>query len=510
MSDGTPGGRTLSRPENLKSAEPTFVSSNRGTPSLAPTETCGTSHRFGPYWVDTLWFVIVASLLRSVVVLWASRRFPPAADGTFYQVVASRIGQGLGYTWLWPDGVVTYAAHYPVGYPALLGGLYAAFGNAPVLAMWLNALAGVVIVLSVHRMAIATLTRRAGIFAGVFATLHPTLLFYTPAMMTELVSACLLVGSAALVFCRAGERYSTYVTWGIVGLLTGLATLVRPQQLLWAPILGAGVVYRSCMGLRGGRCCGASVLRAVLGAAIVTTISVSCCLPWTLRNCDKMQRCVFVSANGGWNLFIGTSPLGRGAWTSIDSIGVPKECRLVFKEAEKDNCFGEVAKRVIGAAPHAWLALVPAKLSKTFDDVGAPGYYLNASNPAAFGEDAKWWLGAAEVFVQRVLSIMAILAMALTEGSCRRGRWVLAVAGVLSTLVPYAWVGVGMYVLGVALLGRRLRDEPTQMLLGLGWAMTAVVHSVFFGGARYAIVVAPLLVLAASRALGHKVHGEPQ
>jgi hypothetical protein len=66
-----------------------------------------------------------------------------------------------------------------------------------------------------------------------------------------------------------------------------------------------------------------------------------------------------------------------------------------------------------------------------------------------------------------------------------------------------------LYVIGVALIGNRLRDEPTQMLLGLGWAMTAVVHAVFFGGARYAIVVAPLLILAAARLFGARTAEAP-
>src|SRR5256885_7855973 len=47
----------------------------------------------------------------------------------FYHAVATRIARGAGYTWAWPDGVVTYAAHYPVGYPALLGAAYAVFGD---------------------------------------------------------------------------------------------------------------------------------------------------------------------------------------------------------------------------------------------------------------------------------------------------------------------------------------------------------------------------------------------
>ena len=50
----------------------------------------------------------------------ARRAFPRSEDGHYYDVLARRLAAGQGYTWLWPDGAVTYAAHYPVGYPAML------------------------------------------------------------------------------------------------------------------------------------------------------------------------------------------------------------------------------------------------------------------------------------------------------------------------------------------------------------------------------------------------------
>ena len=68
---------------------------------------------------------VIAFVARWFVVVWAANRIPPTADGTYYHVLATRIAEGHGYTWLWPDGAVTYAAHYPVGYPALLAGPYA-------------------------------------------------------------------------------------------------------------------------------------------------------------------------------------------------------------------------------------------------------------------------------------------------------------------------------------------------------------------------------------------------
>ena len=70
--------------------------------------------------------------------------------------MAARIAVGAGYTWAWPDGVVTYAAPYPVGYPALLGFVYALFGASPLSAMLLNAALGALLVVGVHGCALRT------------------------------------------------------------------------------------------------------------------------------------------------------------------------------------------------------------------------------------------------------------------------------------------------------------------------------------------------------------------
>jgi hypothetical protein len=461
------------------------------------------------FWNDSVKVVLLALLVRSLVVAWGASRFPPAADGQFYHVVAGRIARGLGYTWLWPDGAVTYAAHYPVGYPAILGALYALFGFKPMLAMVLNGFAGAVTTLAVHRMSLHVAPRGPALFAGIVAALHPTFVFYTPAMMTELVSAALVVVSAALAWKLPRTRLEFSVLLVGIGLLVGGATLVRPQLILWAPVFGAWLVFRTFRatdveGFRFGHDAssrfnwrwGAGI---GFGALVATSIAVACCLPWTVRNCDRMEQCVFVSANGGWNLYIGSSELGRGAWTSIDSIGVPHECQTVFKEAEKDVCFGQAAKRRIVENPLAWLLLAPAKLSKTFDDVGAPGYYLNASNSSVFGDEAKWWLGASEVLIQRFLSIASALTLAFVPGPRKRGRWGLSALAIGCTCVPFAWVGVLAFCLGTLLLGYRLLEEPALLFLAVAWTMTAIVHAVFFGGARYAMVVLPFVIVAAAR-----------
>src|SRR6266536_3746911 len=86
---------------------------------------------------------VVALAARVGVLIWANGRFPPAADGVYYHALAARVAAGLGSTWLWPDGKVTYAAHYPIGYPALLAIAYRLAHPGPVAAGVLNALLGV-------------------------------------------------------------------------------------------------------------------------------------------------------------------------------------------------------------------------------------------------------------------------------------------------------------------------------------------------------------------------------
>src|SRR5271170_7211324 len=107
------------------------------------------------------WAVFAAALAaRVAVVLWAAGRFPPAGDGFYYDTLARRLAHGDGYTWLWPDGVVTYVAHYPVGYPAVLAAAYALLGASAGVAMGVNALLGAAGAAAMHRLALSAMPPR--------------------------------------------------------------------------------------------------------------------------------------------------------------------------------------------------------------------------------------------------------------------------------------------------------------------------------------------------------------
>lgn len=442
---------------------------------------------------DALWAFLLALGVRVAIALWAGSRFPPVEDGRFYQTLATRLAEGRGYTWQWPDGVVTFVAHYPVGYPALLSVAYRLFGNAPLVAMLFNAAIGAVAVIAVHQLAAEAAGRWGALFAALAVALHPALTLYTSAVMTEGVTAALLACAAWLVVVARRRRGPARL--GILlalGALFGVATLVRGQSLLLAPLFGVFAAPRPGSG-RGAR--------AVLGSVAVTTLAcVLVVAPWTARNCSKMDRCVVVSANLGWNLLIGATEGATGTFVPIQGESVPAECRTVFGEADKDACFTQAAVREVIERPGRWLALIPAKLSHTFEYCGAAGWYLHAANPTAFPDPAKLRLGVVETAWQRVLMALGLYAMARVPGRRSRARRVLAIGGCLALLGPFGFVAYLALGAGALALGAELREHVPLGLAAAAVGATALTHAVFFGAGRYSLPVFALTAALAGTA----------
>ncbi len=449
---------------------------------------------------DGAWLFGLALALRLGVAFYAADRFPPADDGSFYHVVAQRIAQGAGYTWAWPDGAITYAAHYPVGYPALLGAAYALFGASALVAMSLNAVIGALLVWGVYDIARRVATPRRARLAALLLTFHPTLLLYSAALMTELPAATLLVLLVGYALRLGEQRDAPSEAKAVARRLPlalggALLLLIRSQLLPMLAVIGALAV---CVPPA------ATLARAgfarVRGGVEVTLLALLLVMPWTLRNCRHMDGCVFVSANGGWNLLIGTLPEGKGSFAPVAGANVPVECREVFGEAGKDRCFGQAGARRIQEEPWAWLALAPLKLGQLFDHGAVASSYLHSSNPVLVGERAKLAIAALETFYSRLLLLGAGLGL-LRAGSRRASRF-WALGALAFGLSPWG------YLAQLALLGGLLSEHPTPGRRPLWFAAAAllglcvVTHVVFFGAARYALVWLPWLPLLMVGAAG--------
>ncbi len=439
-------------------------------------------------WAHTALVALVALAARAAVVAWAHARFPPVADGTFYDMFAARLARGLGYTVAWPDGAVTYASHYPVGYPAMLALAYRAFGASAGVAMALNAAVGVVASACAHRVALRELRPALALAAALVFALDPALLLYTPAVMTEGVAAGLVVGAIASLPRKTASRNVYVARIALAGVVFGLATLVRPQVLALAPPLAFVFVP--------GR-----ARRRALVAAAVLAASLLTVAPWTARNCVRMHRCALVSVNGGWNLLIGVHAEG-GGWAPLEA---PDACKTVWDEAQKDVCFERAARAEIAARPGAWLRKAPSKLAMTFDVMAAGPWYLHASNAAAFGDRAKLAWGAVETVVSRVLLALALVASApIFRLRLSRKRWAttaprlaLAATGLVFAFAEHAWIAYALLAIACLVRVCGERRSPLRLAAGIVVGATMLTHAVFFGAGRYGLLVLPAVALAA-------------
>jgi 4-amino-4-deoxy-L-arabinose transferase-like glycosyltransferase len=439
--------------------------------------------------------VFVTALLPRlfVAIAWAKE---PVWDGHYYHFGAERIARGLGYSedvlvhglTLWKPWV-----HYPVGYSGFLALFYRIFGAELVVAPVVNALTGALLVAVVHRVARYYLSRdRARVAAGLTA-IHPGLIAYCAAVMTEPLAALLMLG-AALAALHFRGRWQAIL---YAGVLLGLATLVRPSSWVAAPLL---ILIQP-----------RPVLRAGLRALAISVVSVLVVLPWTLRNCARLDGCALVSTNGGWNLAIGAiTETGR-----FQTLHGSDGCPIVTGQVQQDRCWGEVGRAKIAANPGHWLGLAPLKLAQTFDHESFAIEYLHEADPDSWPEPRR--VAARELLTafHRALLVLAALSVVAWPrwAAARRPAFFvqLALGALVAAIGAYAALSDAhpFYVLAVLaplvacfpmLPGAPRQGASGYYLLSL-LAATALTHVVFFGEDRYHLVISPVLCILAAAAL---------
>lgn len=449
--------------------------------------------------VGTVLFVVAFYLRVRVASELAGE---PVWDGHYYDFGARRIAEGLGYS---DDIVVGGGAkvwhpwcHYPVGYSAFLAFFYRVFGAHADTAHAANAAVGAALALVTFLLAREVLTPVRAYVAGALVALHPGLVLYSALVMSEPLSALLAITAFYVAVRVARTERAKGKPWlgpTAGALVLGLAALVRPQALLCAPFLAL-----TTNGPWLAR------LRVAVIASVVSLVPV---LPWTARNCAVMDGCALVSTNAGWNLAIGSFPRATGRFETLRS---SDGCREVTGQVQQDRCWLHYGLDHIAAEPGRWLALVPKKLSYTFDHESFAVDYLREARPGAW-PDAKanaWRTGLANVH----RAILAAAAFAFVAGAGveeERARLVqatlraLVAVGVLVAFLSdeQTWWPLVVVACALPLVPLPGRPRP-HAALGLPLvlvATTALAHAVFFGENRYHVAITPALCLLAAAAL---------
>lgn len=219
------------------------------------------------------------------------------------------------------EGVIDYitgepAAYYPIGYPAILGGLF-----------WLAKLlpfdVDLMLVVGMFHVVIAAATvpltfvvgrrligPRAGLVAAGVMALWPNQIYQVTSLQLEITFVFLVMAALAIIVDHdwsAGPP--SWQRLGAFGAVLAVSALVRPFSL---PVL-LGLLVALLLTRVGWR-------RAVGAVAIPVAVIVLAFVPWTVRNADAFGEFVPSSTNMGDTLCIDRNLDAQGGfrWSTHD------------------------------------------------------------------------------------------------------------------------------------------------------------------------------------------------
>lgn len=298
---------------------------------------------------------LIPTLLRLIVIFTVD--WKPFVDDLWYMTKATDIAAGHGYV---HQGKPT--AYFPVGYPALLGGLFYVVGPSLKAAQLLNVAMSVITIALVYWIALRQ-TKNRGI-----AALAAALMGYFP----NQIGACVVTMSEipCLLLITLGVGLMLRPSWGraevlgvLVGAVFGVATLVRTQSFL-IPLFCVPLVV--VLARRGKMWVRQTVARLAWVAAGFVVLA-----PWAARNHDVFGEFVLVATNGGDNLLIGNNPKATGACMGAMEV-FPEDANFpALSELERDHLGKKLGREYILANPMKTIAMVPRKLWHTYrSDLG--------------------------------------------------------------------------------------------------------------------------------------------
>ena len=414
----------------------------------------------GPHARDLALLAAATFLLRVAWVLVYGRVTTGPNDTLFYEIAASNLADGRGYTELFG----TPTAGWPPGFPFLMSLGYRIAGNHHKLVFVFNVALATATVVLLYLVALRMFGRRGARLAGWTFAILPGPIFFTGLYLSETLFIFLLVGFLALAVYLPERRWTPVV----LGIAIGLAALTRGEGLLMLAIPLAmwwGLPRREWL-LRG------ALLVGVMALTIV---------PWTIRNAIRMDAFIPVSSNASVTLWSGHNPTANGGPTYA-----PPE--LLNQARDEDAPNAEVAhsrllrREAVKWAihnPHKELGLIPRKLLSLN---GGTDRTLNVWFNARGGEHQ---LGTSSLIVFTRLGdgtgyflLLATLASLVLLGPRRLWRSSAPMRGVL------AYLAACLFAYGFVYYGQhryRVPMEPfmllvaTPVLLSI-WAQRATLR----------------------------------
>ncbi|HLF70858.1 MAG TPA: glycosyltransferase family 39 protein [Dehalococcoidia bacterium] len=399
----------------------------------------------------------LALVLRLVWVTAVPSEPIPTHDSEIYRTMAIALANGDGFMmerYTLPDGqaALTPGLAHPPGYPAFLGGLYAIFGSSLAVGRLANAVLGALTVFPVFWAARRLASQRVALIAAAIVAVTPSLIVWSSTLYSETMFTLVFTTAlAALLWSRKDASIDLRLV-ALAGALLALSLQIRTPTVVAIP---AGLLWLALPGLRTPRLPAAALLVVALPGLAAAA--------WGLRNVVEYDSFTPFTSCGGINFRKGHAPNSTGRDVPAQDLPSRTPPSADVRRADLE----------LAASSLGW--------DLGFDYlVSHPGRELSLSL-----RKVVWlWRPAAGGVHE---------ADADGKISIPLGRWPAKIA------VVTFHCGFGVLVIAGLWLARRDRDAILPpVALVVFWT---ALHVVFFGQARYALPLLPILSLPAAIAL---------
>jgi 4-amino-4-deoxy-L-arabinose transferase-like glycosyltransferase len=257
----------------------------------------------------------LALAVRIAGALWWQSRLAPDqrfefGDSDAYWVLAQNLAAGASFEYGSPDARVFRMP----GYPALLAALVRVFGPdmPPFFGRLLSAVLGTLAVAAVYWLATTLFDRRTGLVAALAAACYPGAIAMSVFVLSEapfcplyLAQLAAWIGSwqaaEEITPTSPGGRRRAFVWAAASGLFGGLASLMRPDWLLFLPFAALAGLFLARPRVRHVQL---SLVMMLVTAAVMT--------PWWWRNARVVGHFVPTTLQVGASLYDGLNPNAAG------------------------------------------------------------------------------------------------------------------------------------------------------------------------------------------------------
>jgi len=227
---------------------------------------------------------------------------PPTVLGEPY-FIASNLLRGLGFSYptITSNGVSVVTCYIPPLYVWICAAIMRLGGGLTGIQLF-NLVCLQIGTIVIYRFSLYFLSEALARVSFVLLSLYVPLWILAEAIEPNAINFLLIA-------LTVQSLYSLYQRpllkrWIWLGVLSGLQILVRPDMLMGAIFCAVWL-----MALLHKR---VSKVELAKSFAITALVALAIVLPWTVRNYVVFQRLVFVSANGGYNLWLGNNPSTSG------------------------------------------------------------------------------------------------------------------------------------------------------------------------------------------------------